>query len=116
MPRPRDSDRGRARGFAAVVAAVAVAAACAGCASYLDGAENRTPGEFTDDVAIHAILKARLLGDAEVRSLRINLEVDKGVVFLRGYVGSEPERDRAQTVAAGVRGVRRVENRLQIML
>lgn len=86
-----------------------------GCNTYLDDAENRTPGEMTDDVAIHTILKTRLLRDPDVGGMRINVDVDKGVVRLYGYVGSEAERDRAETLAAQIRGVQRVENRLQVM-
>ena len=85
-----------------------------GCKTYLDGAESRTPGELTDDVAIHTILKTRLLRDPEVGGIRVNVDVEKGVVRLYGYVRSEAERDRAATLAAQTRGVQRVENRLQI--
>ncbi len=95
--------------------AAAVLVLVGGCNTYLDDAENRTPGEVTDDLAIHAILKTRLLRDPEVGGMRINVEVDKGVVRLYGYVGSETERDRAETLAAQIRGVQWVENRLQVV-
>ena len=95
-------------------AAVALLALASGCNTYLEDSESRTPGEMTDDVAIHAILKTRLLRDPDVGGLRVNVDVDKGVVRLYGYVGSEAERDRAQTLAAQTRGVQRVENRLQV--
>ena len=94
--------------------AVALLVLIGGCNTYLDDAKNRTPGEMTDDVAIHTILKTRLLRDPDVGGLRINVDVAKGVVRLYGYVGSEAERDRAQTLAAQIRGVQRVENRLQV--
>ena len=94
--------------------AVALLALIGGCKTYLDDAENRTPGELTDDVAIHSILKTRLLRDPDVGGIRVNVEVEKGVVRLYGYVRSEAERDRAQTLAAQIRGVQRVENRLQV--
>ena len=97
------------------IVALAVFMLLGGCNTYLEDAENRTPGEMTDDVAIHTILKTRLLRDPEVGGLRINVDVDKGVVRLYGYVGSEAERDRAETLAAQIRGVQRVENRLQVM-
>ena len=97
------------------IVAAAVLVLLGGCNTYLDDAEHRTPGEVTDDVAIHTILKARLLGDPDVGGMRVNVEVDKGVVRLHGYVGSEAERDRAETLAAQIRGVQRVENRLQVM-
>lgn len=94
--------------------AVALLVLVGGCNTYLDGAENRTPGELTDDVAIHTILKTRLLRDPDVGGIRVNVDVEKGVVRLYGYVGSEAARDRAETLAAQTRGVRRVENRLQV--
>lgn len=109
MSRFRRSPRLRA------TVSMALLAFLGGCNTYLDESENRTPGEMTDDVAIHTILKTRLLRDPDVGGMRINVNVDKGVVRLYGYVGSESERDRAETLAAQVRGVQRVENRLQVM-
>ena len=98
----------------AILAAAAMLA-LGGCNTYLEDAESRTPGELTDDLAIHTILKTRLLRDPDVGGMRINVEVDKGVVRLYGYVGSEAQRDRAETLAAQIRGVQGVENRLQVM-
>lgn len=100
-------------GLGATVAA-ALLVLVGGCNTYLDDAENRTPGEVTDDVAIHTILKTRLLRDPDVGGMRVNVEVEKGVVRLYGYVVSQAARDRAQTLAAQIRGVQRVENRLQV--
>ncbi|MXY52353.1 MAG: BON domain-containing protein [Gammaproteobacteria bacterium] len=100
-------------GLGATVA-LALLVLVGGCNTYLDDAANRTPGEVTDDVAIHTILKTRLLRDPEVAGMRVNVEVEKGVVRLYGYVVSEAARDRAQTLAAEIRGVQRVENRLQV--
>ena len=108
---PRIQPRSRLRAIVAAASLVLLG----GCNTYLDDAENRTPGEVTDDVAIHTILKTRLLRDPDVGGMRINVDVDKGVVRLYGYVGSEAERDRAETLAAQIRGVQRVENRLQVM-
>ena len=86
----------------------------AGCQTYLDDAASRTPGEVTDDLTIHTMIKTRLLRDEEVRGLRINVDVNKGVVTLSGKVRSEAERQRAVEVAAGIPNVARVVDNLVV--
>ena len=84
----------------------------AGCQTYLDDATSRTPGEVTDDLTILTMIKTRLIGDEEVRGLRINVDVSKGVVTLSGKIRSEAERQRAVEIAAGTSNVRRVVDHL----
>ena len=86
----------------------------AGCQTYLDDAASRTPGEVTDDLTIHTMIKTRLLRDEEVRGLRINVDVNKGVVTLSGKVRSEAERQRAVEVATGIPNVVRVVDNLVV--
>lgn len=86
----------------------------AGCQTYLDDAASRTPGEVTDDLTIHTMIKTRLLRDDEVRGLRINVDVNKGVVTLSGKVRSEAERQRAVEVATGIPSVVRVVDNLVV--
>ena len=88
----------------------------AGCQTYLDDAASRTPGEVTDDVTIHTLIKTRLLRHEEVRGLRINVDVNKGVVRLSGRVRSEAERQRAVEVAAGIPNVVRVVDNLVVRI
>ena len=88
----------------------------AGCQTYLDDAASRTPGEVTDDVTILTLIKTRLLRDEEVRGLRINVDVNKGVVTLSGKVRSEAERLRAVEVAAGIPSVVRVVDNLLVRM
>ena len=52
------------------------------------GSEGRTIGEFTDDRGIHAIVKVRLIKEADIVARRINVDVHKGVVTLFGRVRS----------------------------
>ncbi len=85
-----------------------------GCNSYREG-KTRTVGEFTDDVAIQAAVKTRLLRDPEIKGLRVNVEVRKGVVKLFGRATSEALRDRTISLAKGVKGVVKVEDRLTIV-
>lgn len=102
----------------ALVAALAVVVllGVAGCQTYLDDAASRTPGEVTDDVTIHTLIKTRLLRDEEVRGLRINVDVRKGVVTLSGKVRSEVERQRAVEVAKAIPSVVRVIDNLVVRI
>ena len=85
-----------------------------GCKNYEEDAESRTVGEFTDDATIQLLVKKRLLGDPDVKGLRINVDVRRRVVTLHGRVRSETELKRALEIAAGVPKVERVVDRLYI--
>ncbi|MEM7002368.1 MAG: BON domain-containing protein [Pseudomonadota bacterium] len=85
-----------------------------GCQSYREG-ERRTVGEFTDDVAIKTRVQAALIADAEVKGLVIEVRVRRGVVTLFGRVPSPELKTRVTNLAAAVRGVDRVDNRLTIV-
>ena len=75
----------------------------------------RTVGEITDDTGIHGIVKTRLLRDDQTQGLRIDVEVDRGIVTLFGRVSSETERRRALELAGSVKGVVEVEDRLVVV-
>jgi len=85
-----------------------------GCQSYREGS-SRTVREFTDDVGIQSRVKLALLNDSDIKGLRINTEVSKGVVTLHGRVGSHELKQRAIDLAGGVKGVRRVQDRLTVV-
>ena len=78
------------------------------------GSEGRTVGEFTDDRGIHAIVKVRLIKEADIVARRINVDVHRGVVTLFGRVRSQSERLLAKELVAGVKGVLKVEDRLLV--
>lgn len=79
------------------------------------GSEARTIGEYADDVSITAILKAKLLRNESVKGLQINVDVNQGVVSLYGYVRTENEKDVVLKLAASVKGVSSVEDRLVVV-
>ena len=78
------------------------------------GSEGRTVGEFTDDRGIHAIVKVRLIKEADIVARRINVDVHRGVVTLFGRVRSQSEGLLAKELVAGVKGVLKVEDRLLV--
>lgn len=88
--------------------------AAGGCQSYRDGSA-RTVGEFTDDVGIQTRVKLALMNDPDISGLRINTEVNRGVVSLYGRVGSRELKRRALDLAGGIKGVTRVDDRLTVV-
>ena len=102
-------------GLAFVIAvAIPLVTVLGGCDRYLEGSPSRTVGEFTDDTTIHLIVKRRLIAAREVRGMRIDVDVNKGIVTLTGKVRTEEERERALEIAAGVANVAKVVDQLEV--
>ena len=93
---------------------LALAFALSGCQNYIDGS-SRTFGQFTDDAGIQTAVKAKLVGDEEVKGMPINVEVNRSVVSLYGRVSSDYLRNKAVKLAGEVKGVARVEDRLTLV-
>ena len=87
----------------------------AGCKSYVDESAGRTVGEVVDDVSIKVRVKARLVGDKELSGFRIKVDVDKGVVRLRGKIKRPELRQRALELVRGVRGVVDIVDKLVVV-
>ncbi len=79
--------------------------ALGGCAG-----THESTGEYIDDVALTARVKAAFIGDRVVSSLNIRVESDKGHVHLTGVAKNSEEMRQAETVTRQVRGVRSVRN------
>jgi len=76
--------------------------------------EDRSAEQFIDDKALTASVKAALAEDPTAHSLKIDVEVNQGVVSLGGHVDSEAERNAAVNATAQVEGVVRVINNLDV--
>ena len=87
----------------------------AGCKSYVDDSAGRTAGEVIDDVSIKVRVKAALLNDEELSGFRIKVNVDKGVVRLRGTIKRPELRQRALKLVRGVRGVVDIMDKLVLV-
>jgi hyperosmotically inducible protein len=74
----------------------------------------KTAGDVADDVQIAAQVKTNLIASDAVSAGDINVEVEKGVVQLSGFVDSDAERDEAGRIAADIIGVKSVSNQLMI--
>jgi hyperosmotically inducible protein len=79
---------------------------------YVASQESRTAGETIDDQRITASIKTQLLADTEISGLDINVDTFKGIVTLKGVVGSAHEAEKALQIAKSVKGVSGVESKL----
>lgn len=92
---------------------LAVGGAAAG--GYMLGKDEREPAVVASDGRITTAVKSRLIADKYVDGLRINVETYEGVVTLRGTVSSSLPREQAERLAAGVDGVKSVQNEIRIV-
>ncbi len=88
-----------------------VATTTPGCAGT---ATRKSTGEYIDDAAITTKVKTALVADELVSALDVNVDTYRGTVQLSGFVDTPVQKQRAASVAAGVNGVRNVENRLTV--
>src|SRR5437868_871960 len=93
-----------------LVAAVALTA-LAGCASTQ---KHESTGQYIDDTAITASVKAAIFNEPSLKSMEINVETFKGRVQLSGFVTSRASIDRAVQVTQGVKGVTSVANDMRV--
>ncbi len=79
-----------------------------------EAAVARLPGTPRGDDEIQEAVAEALHSDAATTDLTLEIEVEEGVVYLRGVVPSLDDVDLAESVAAGVPGVEEVREELQI--
>ena len=73
-----------------------------------------TTGQAVDDGIVTASVKAKLVEDTATKAYQINVETQKGVVQLTGFVDSTVAKARAGELARSVDGVAEVRNDLDI--
>jgi hyperosmotically inducible protein len=88
-----------------------LAVALAGCQSMMGG---RTTGETVDDASITAAVKTKLAGEKMSTLTKIDVDTNKGTVYLNGNVDSLAMKTRAGELARQVNGVRDVVNNLRV--
>jgi hyperosmotically inducible protein len=67
-------------------------------------------GTKLDDSMLTSKVKTALIEESKIKANDINVETRGGTVQLAGFVSSKAVRDRAGVVAAGVKGVNKVDN------
>ena len=78
--------------------------------------EGRSPGEMLEDFETASQLQARLLSLAPSTGLRVDVDAEEGVVYLRGEVASRRQKEEAERIVRGarLRGVKEVRNELVV--
>ncbi|HEV8307414.1 MAG TPA: BON domain-containing protein [Methylomirabilota bacterium] len=82
----------------------------AGCQS-LTG---KTASETVDDASITAAVKTKLAGEKVSTLTKIDVDTNKGTVYLNGNVDTAAMKMRAAELARQVKGVREVVNNLKV--
>lgn len=74
----------------------------------------RAPGEQVDDAALLTSVKSALASDPITEAREINVDVNRGIVKLSGFVDSSKEQAQAVQVARSVEGVKEVQNDIAV--
>ena len=77
-------------------------------------AHQETIGDSVDDAWIHSKIVAKLIADKDTPERKINVDVTKNVVTLRGWVSNAKEKQEAERIAMETEGVKRVNNQLKV--
>lgn len=88
--------------------------AASGCAVSRGQRGQETVGAYVDDTGITSLVKARFFEDKDVAGSSISVETLKGNVMLSGFAKSALERNKAESIARGVKGVMSVKNEIAI--
>lgn len=94
--------------FLSMVMVLLVATGCA------VGRKQETVGEFVDDASITTSVKAKFATDPTVSALAIKVETLRGEVQLSGFAKSNTEKQQAESLTRGTKGVRSVKNNITV--
>ena len=73
-----------------------------------------TAGQYVDDSTITATVKSKLVAEKASNLTRVDVDTTNQVVSLSGIVESPNQKQRAEQLAMQVKGVKRVQNNLQV--
>jgi osmotically-inducible protein OsmY len=95
----------------ATLAASLVLVLASGCAV---SRGQESVGAYIDDAGITTLVKSRFFEDKDVAGSSISVETLKGTVMLSGFAKSAMERNKAESIARGVKGVTSVRNEIAV--
>jgi osmotically-inducible protein OsmY len=90
------------------------AALLAGSAAFVAPAQAETAGQYVDDAVITTGVKAAIVKEPSLKVAEINVETQKGVVQLSGFVANADNIPTAIKVAGAVKGVKSVKNDIHV--
>jgi hyperosmotically inducible protein len=74
----------------------------------------KTAGENVDDATVTSAVKSQLVMDKAANLTRVDVDTNRGIVYLNGTVESSEQKQRAEDLAERVKGVTKVVNNLQV--
>ena len=95
----------------AALAVSLVILAASGCAV---SRGQESVGAYVDDAGITTLVKSRFFEDKDVAGTSISVETLNGTVMLSGFAKSNMERNKAESIARAVRGVKSVKNEIAV--
>jgi hyperosmotically inducible periplasmic protein len=96
--------------FRSMLGLVMILAVTAGCTSMT----GKSAGSNVDDASITASVKTKLAAEKMATLTKVDVDTNKGTVYLTGNVENAAVKERATEVARQVAGVREVVNNLKI--
>ena len=96
--------------FRSMLVLVMLVAVTTGCTSMT----GKSAGENVDDAKITAAVKTKLAGEKMATLTKVDVDTNKGTVYLTGNVENANIKARATEIARSVNGVRDVVNNLVI--
>lgn len=100
---------------ASVVVGLALAAAPAWVVAQEKKSTTEAVKTNVSDSWITSKTKIALFADSRVSSTSVNVETQKGMVYLRGKVENDAAKKAAEEVARGIEGIQGVKNELQVV-
>lgn len=94
--------------------AASAALALLGTAGCAVSRGQQSVGAYVDDAGITTAVKAKLFEDKSVAGSSISVETLNGTVMLSGFAKNALERNKAESIARGVKGVTSVKNEIAI--
>jgi hyperosmotically inducible protein len=97
------------RNGAVLLAVVLATTAC-------ESMTGNSAGTNFDDATITASVKSKLVADTVSNLTRVDVDTNRGTVYLIGTVTSPEQKTRAEQLAWQAKGVKSVVNNLQVQL
>ena len=82
--------------------------------NYKSQAEQKSVKRIVKDSVITSKVKGKLLKDEGLKSLKVSVKTNQGVVLLSGFVKTEDQIQQAEKIAAETEGVKSVKNSLAL--
>ena len=98
---------GARRALAVLFVIVALGAGCRAITG-------KSAGQAVDDTRITASVKAKLVADKASNLTRVDVDTNRGTVYLNGSVETPEQKAQAERLAWQAKGVKAVVNNLQV--